>query len=121
MMAKRKKLPVILEPVEARRLISIPNKRYLTGLRNKAMLSVMVNIGLRVSEVANLKPSNVNLTQYKLRVLVLLSDRDPYLKGEELWKNEYLQKKNMTIQSNASIVVNHALRCMGVVKKDKIP
>ena len=68
-MAKRNKLPVTLEPAEARRLISIPNKRYLTGRRNRAMLSVMLNIGLRVSEVANLKPGNVNLTKGKLRVL----------------------------------------------------
>ena len=69
MMAKRNKLPVILELAEARRLLFIPNKRYLTGRRNRAILSVMLNIGLRVSEVANLKPGNVNLIKGKLRVL----------------------------------------------------
>ncbi len=47
----RHKLPVILEVDEAKDLLDIPNKRYPTGVRNKAMLSVMLNMGLRVSEV----------------------------------------------------------------------
>ena len=66
---RRKKLPVILEPEEAQRLISISNKRYITGLRNKAVLSLMLNMGLRVSEVTNLKPGDINLTKRKLRIV----------------------------------------------------
>jgi site-specific recombinase XerD len=64
-----KKLPIILEPEEAQALIRIPNKRYDTGLRNKAMLSVMLNMGLRLSEVCNLRPGDINLTKSKLRVV----------------------------------------------------
>jgi site-specific recombinase XerD len=64
----RKKLPVILEPEEAQRLIKQPNKRYPTGLRNKAIISLILHCGLRVSEVINLRPGNINLTQGKLRV-----------------------------------------------------
>jgi site-specific recombinase XerD len=64
----RKKLPVTLEPEEAQRLIKQPNKRYPTGLRNKAIISLMLHCGLRVSEVINLKPGSINLTQGKLRV-----------------------------------------------------
>ena len=63
-----KKLPVVLEPEEAQNLLKQPNKRYPTGLRNKAMLSLMLNCGLRVSEVAGLRPGNINLTKGKLRV-----------------------------------------------------
>jgi len=66
---RRKKLPVILESEEAQRLISKPNKRYITGLRNKAILSLMLNMGLRVSEVTNLKPGGINLTKRKLRII----------------------------------------------------
>jgi len=65
----RKKLPVILEREEAKRLISMPNKRYPTGLRNKAMLTLMINLGLRVSEVVNLKVNDINLLKSKLRVV----------------------------------------------------
>jgi len=64
----RKKLPVILEPEEAQNLLKQPNKRYPAGLRNKAMISLMLHCGLRVSEVASLRPGNINLTKGKLRV-----------------------------------------------------
>lgn len=67
--AKRKKLPVILEISEAKRLIKIPNKRYPTGVRNLAIMKVMLNMGLRVSEICNLKPGNVSLLNRKLRVV----------------------------------------------------
>ena len=39
----RKKLPIILEPEEAQNLLKQPNKRYPTGLRNKAMMSLMLH------------------------------------------------------------------------------
>jgi integrase/recombinase XerD len=64
----RKKLPTVLEPEEAQNLLKQPNKRYPTGLRNKAMLSLMLHCGIRVSEVVNLRPDNINLTKGKLRV-----------------------------------------------------
>ena len=66
---RRKKLPVVLEPEEAQSLLSIPNKRYITGIRNKAILALMLNLGLRVSEVVNLKPGDLNLTKRKLRIV----------------------------------------------------
>jgi len=66
---RRKKLPVILEPEEVESLMRIPNKRYLSGKRNLAVLSLMLNMGLRVSEVSNLRSGNVNLTENKLRVV----------------------------------------------------
>ncbi|MCL5073556.1 MAG: tyrosine-type recombinase/integrase, partial [Actinobacteria bacterium] len=69
MYGRRKKLPEILNSLEASKLLSIPNPRYSTGLRNLAMMTVMLNIGLRVSEVTNLKPGHINLTENKLRVV----------------------------------------------------
>jgi len=69
MYGRRKKLPEILNNFEASKLLSIPNPRYPTGLRNLALMTVMLNIGLRVSEVTNLKPGHINLTEGKLRVV----------------------------------------------------
>jgi integrase/recombinase XerD len=69
MFYRRKKLPSVLNADEASKLLSIPNPRYPTGLRNLAIISVMLNLGLRVSEVSNLKPGNINLTEGKLRVV----------------------------------------------------
>ena len=65
---RKNKLPVTLEPEEVQNLLKQPNKRYPTGLRNKAMMSLMLHCGLRLSEVVNLKSGNINLTKGKLRV-----------------------------------------------------
>jgi integrase/recombinase XerD len=69
MMTTRKKLPDILTDQEARRLIDIPNKRYYTGLRNKAMITLMINTGLRVSEAVNLKTNQIDLNSRSLKVV----------------------------------------------------
>jgi len=69
MNTRRKKLPAVLEQEEAQNLLSIPNKRYITGIRNKAILALMLNCGLRVSEVVNLRPGDLNLGRRKLRVV----------------------------------------------------
>lgn len=61
-MSNNKKLPEILEYEEIDRLKAIPNKRYPTGLRNRAIIDLMLNTGLRVSEVVNLKPGDIKLT-----------------------------------------------------------
>jgi len=65
----KKKLPTILEPEEAQKLLKQPNKRYPTGLRNKAIMSLMLHCGLRLAEVTNLRPGSINLTKGKLRVV----------------------------------------------------
>ena len=65
---RNNKLPVILEPEEVQNLLKQPSKRYPTGLRNKTIMSLMLHCGLRLSEVVNLKPGNINLTKGKLRV-----------------------------------------------------
>ena len=65
---RKNKLQVTLEPEEVQNLLKQPNKRYPTGLRNKTIMSLMLHCGLRLSEVVNLKPGNINLTKGKLRV-----------------------------------------------------
>jgi len=64
-----KKLPVILESREAIKLISQPGKRYPTGKRNKVIMQVMLNLGLRVSEITDLRPGSINLSTHKLKVV----------------------------------------------------
>jgi len=80
MITTRKKLPDILTDEEAKRLIEIPNKRYYTGLRNKAMITLMINTGLRVSEVTNLKTNQVDLNSRSLKVVNGKGHKDRNLK-----------------------------------------
>jgi len=68
-MSTRKTLPDILTDEEAKRIIEIPNKRYYTGLRNKAIITLMLNTGLRVSEVTDLKTNSIDLNKRSLKVV----------------------------------------------------
>lgn len=53
---------------EVAALLAAPNLRAPTGLRNRVMLELMYRAGLRVSEVCNLKPRDVDVKQGTIRV-----------------------------------------------------
>lgn len=61
--ANKRKIPVILTPEEINNLIKQPNKNVPTGLRNKAILSLMWDSGARVGDITNLKPGNISITK----------------------------------------------------------
>ena len=67
-----RKIPVTLNLEQARKLIDIPNSRMPTGLRNKAIISLMLDSGCRVSEVINLKPGDIN---FKDRIVTILAGK----------------------------------------------
>ena len=58
---KNRKIPVVLSREEVRDLKDAPNERYPSGLRDKAIIHLVLNTGLRVDEVINLKLGNVDL------------------------------------------------------------
>ena len=62
------KIPEILTPEEQILLIKQPNPRYYTGQRNKTLLRLMLDSGLRVAEITALKWNDLNLTTGQLHV-----------------------------------------------------
>ena len=54
-MATPKKLPVVLTEDEQAWLLQQPNPRYPTGERNRTLLNLLLNTGLRLAEVTALK------------------------------------------------------------------
>ena len=94
MIAKRNKLPTVLNKEEVLSLLKMPNTRYKNGIRNKAILSLMVNTGLRVSEVSGLKENDINLKEGKLRVVngKGLKDRDLVIGNKQTL--EFLRQYN---------------------------
>ena len=63
-----RKIPEVLTQEEQKSLISIPNKRYPSGQRNKTLIKLMLDTGLRRAEVINLKWADVDLMTGKLMV-----------------------------------------------------
>lgn len=61
-------IPDPLTPEESEALLRIPNKRYPTGLRNLAMIRLMLSVGLRCAEVLNLQIKDIDLNSGKLHV-----------------------------------------------------
>ena len=67
-MARPKKLPTVLTEDEQARLLDQPNPRYPTGERNRTMLTLMLNTGLRLAETTSLRWKDVDLMTGKLMV-----------------------------------------------------
>src|SRR5215468_3248512 len=63
-----KKLPDPLTPDERAALLRVPNRRYLSGLRNLVMMRIMLDAGLRCAEVLALRVAHVDLNTGKLFV-----------------------------------------------------
>jgi len=63
-----RKLPEVLTAEEQAALLAQPNPRYPTGERNRLMLSLMLNTGLRLSEATGLQWRDLDLNTGKLFV-----------------------------------------------------
>ncbi len=82
-MPKEKRMPEVLTEEERKALLKAPNPRTPTGLRNLCIMLLMLNAGLRVAEVQNLKVQDINWNVGKLFI------RD-FKKGKDrtLWIGE---------------------------------
>ena len=59
----------VMTPAEVAAIIGQCSTRATTGIRNRALLTLLYRSGLRVSEALALKPSDVNLDARTIRVL----------------------------------------------------
>lgn len=67
-MSKNRKIPVVLDLEEIKAIKEAPGTRYKSGKRDKAIIWLALNTGLRVDEIVNLKPGNIDL---KNKVIIL--------------------------------------------------
>jgi integrase/recombinase XerD len=67
--AERKLPRTLLTPLEARRIIEAAKENTPLGLRDRAILETLYATGLRVSELANLGPYDVDTEERTLRVV----------------------------------------------------
>lgn len=57
-----------LEPEEVEKLLSIPNLRAETGLRNRCIMQLQWETGMRISEVLDLRPRDVIIAEKKVTI-----------------------------------------------------
>ena len=62
------RIPEVLTETDQEALLAQPNLRYPTGARNKTMIQLMLDTGLRLSEACNLKWNDIDLNTGKLMV-----------------------------------------------------
>lgn len=61
--------PEPLTPAEMQQLLDGCSRRAPTGVRNRAMLTLLYRSGLRVSELLGLRPTDLNYAKHELRLL----------------------------------------------------
>jgi site-specific recombinase XerD len=65
----RRALPQPLEPGEVRAVLGVPDARTAIGLRNRTMVALMAESGLRVAEVVALRTADLDSGLERLRVV----------------------------------------------------
>ena len=68
MKRKALRIPEVLTESEQTALLAQPNPRYPTGARNKTMIQLMLDTGLRLAEACNLRWKDIDLNTGKLMV-----------------------------------------------------
>lgn len=81
-----KKLPRVLTDDEAKALIDVFNLRYDAGVKNRCLVRVMLEAGLRVSEAVSLRPAALDMQSCRLVVKDGKGGRD-----RVLWISEDLR------------------------------
>ena len=78
-----KKIPDVLTLDEQEKLLNQFNLRYITPQRNKTMIHLLLNTGLRLSEMTNLKWNDIDLMTGQVKVV-----EGKGLKDRILWLDE---------------------------------
>ena len=78
-----KKIPDVLTLDEQEKLLNQFNLRYITSQRNKTMIQLLLNTGLRLSEMTNLKWNDIDLMTGQAKVV-----EGKGLKDRILWLDE---------------------------------
>ncbi len=73
------KLPKVLSRADVEKLLSAPNIKCPTGLRNRVALQFMYRAGLRVSEICNLSVGDVDLVNGLVYVQQGKNGKDRYI------------------------------------------
>ena len=95
-----RKLPIVLSFEEINKIIEAPDTSKLLGIRDRAILELFYSCGLRVSELINLKISDLYFDDEVIRVLGKGSKQRiiPIGSSAVEWITEYLKKVRPSLE-----------------------
>jgi site-specific recombinase XerD len=74
-----RKLPKILSRQDVKKLLAVPNVRCITGLRSRVIMQLLYRAGLRVEELCNLAPADVDFADGFVYVQQGKNSKDRYI------------------------------------------
>lgn len=74
-----RKIPEVLDVEQQQLLLQVFNKRYFNSRRNRCMINLFLNTGLRLSEMLDLKWKDINLMTGQLKVVAGKGNKDRIL------------------------------------------
>lgn len=95
-----RKLPAVLSFIEINEIIEAPDESKILGLRDRAILELFYSCGLRVSELINIKLSDLYFEDEVIRVLGKGSKQRliPIGSSAVYWITEYLKKVRPSLE-----------------------
>ncbi|SDM27812.1 tyrosine-type recombinase/integrase [Halarsenatibacter silvermanii] len=84
----KRKIPDVLSEKEQQKILGVFNERYFSSQRNKMMIKLMLDAGLRLSEAINLPWQDVNLQTGEIKIKESKNE-----KGRIVWLNEETLEK----------------------------
>ncbi|SDM48940.1 tyrosine-type recombinase/integrase [Halarsenatibacter silvermanii] len=84
----KRKIPDVLSEEEQKKILGVFNERYFSSQRNKMMIKLMLDAGLRLSEAINLSWQDVNLQTGEIKIRESKNE-----KGRIVWLNEETLEK----------------------------
>ncbi|MGQ9462805.1 MAG: tyrosine recombinase XerC [Candidatus Fervidibacter sp.] len=102
------KLPSTLEVAEVELLLLAPNTATVRGLRDRAILEVLYSTGLRVSELANMRISDIDFSERLVKVKGKGGKERVALLNDEAanWLERYLQESRPKLTRNGKQVTD---------------
>lgn len=116
----KRKIPEVLTLEEQDKLLGIFNKRYYNSRKNKTMVKLFLNSGLRLSEMLDLKWRDINLLTGQLKVVEgkggkdrILWVNDNMLEDLRMWRED---QSNNAAQTEYVFSTSHG----GRLDKDNV-
>ena len=105
-----KKLPTYLNYEQMEQILSIPDKNTALGLRNSLILELLYSTGIRVSEITDIKISDIDLYGNKIKIIGK-GNKERYVLYGEVCKSlleDYINisRKELDKENNEYLILN---------------